>query len=151
MEPPLICLAVALVGGLMPSRLTKRLHLPAVTAYLVSGLILGPFCLGALGVPGLGFNSLGQVEGLSIITQTALGFIAFTIGNEFRLSQLKAMGSYHHYRHFAGSYHHRSGRYRADRFASNVPGGAFPSCRHHVGRHRLGNSTGRNPDGRSAI
>ena len=77
----------------MLSRLTKRLHLPAVTAYLVSGLILGPFCLGALGVPGLGFNSLGQVEGLSIITQTALGFIAFTIGNEFRLSQLKAMGS----------------------------------------------------------
>ena len=93
METPLICLAVALVGGLMLSRLTKRLHLPAVTAYLVSGLILGPFCLGALGVPGLGFNSLGQVEGLSIITQTALGFIAFTIGNEFRLSQLKAMGS----------------------------------------------------------
>ena len=93
METPLICLAMALVGGLMLSRLTKRLHLPAVTAYLVSGLILGPFCLGALGVPGLGFNSLGQVEGLSIITQTALGFIAFTIGNEFRLSQLKAMGS----------------------------------------------------------
>ena len=92
METPLICLAVALVGGLMLSRLTKRLHLPAVTAYLVSGLILGPFCLGALGVPGLGFNSLGQVEGLSIITQTALGFIAFTIGNEFRLSQLKTMG-----------------------------------------------------------
>ena len=93
METPLICLAMALVGGLMLSRLTKRLHLPAVTAYLVSGLILGPFCLGALGVPGLGFNSLGQVEGFSIITQTALGFIAFTIGNEFRLSQLKAMGS----------------------------------------------------------
>ena len=93
METPLICLAMALVGGLMLSRLTKRLHLPAVTAYLVSGLILGPFCLGALGVPGLGFNSLGQVEGLSIITQTALGFIAFTIGNEFRLSQLKTMGS----------------------------------------------------------
>ncbi|MBO5891445.1 MAG: cation:proton antiporter [Oscillospiraceae bacterium] len=93
MQTHLICLAVALVGGLMLSRLTKRLHLPAVTAYLVSGLILGPFCLGALGVPGLGFNSLGQVEGLSIITQTALGFIAFTIGNEFRLSQLKAMGS----------------------------------------------------------
>ena len=93
METNLICLAVALVGGLMLSRLTKRMHLPAVTAYLVAGLILGPFFLGALKVPGLGFNSLGQVEGLSIITQTALGFIAFTIGNEFRLSQLKAMGS----------------------------------------------------------
>ena len=93
MEISLICLAAAMVGGLMLSRLTKLIHLPAVTAYLVAGLILGPFCLGALNVPGLGFNSLGQVEGLSIVTQTALGFIAFTIGNEFRLSQLKAMGS----------------------------------------------------------
>jgi len=93
METYLICLAVALVGGLMLSRLTKLMHLPAVTAYLVAGLLLGPFCLGALKLPGLGFNSLEQVEGLSIVTQTALGFIAFTIGNEFRLGQLKAMGS----------------------------------------------------------
>ena len=77
----------------MFSRITKLLHLPAVTAYLVTGLLLGPFCIGALGLPGLGFNSLAQVETLSIVTQTALGFIAFTIGNEFRLSQLKAMGS----------------------------------------------------------
>ena len=93
MEIYLINLAVALVGGLMLSRVTKLLHLPAVTAYLVAGLALGPFCLGALGLPGLGFNSLEQVEGFSVITQTALGFIAFTIGNEFRLSQLKAMGN----------------------------------------------------------
>ncbi|MBE6930187.1 MAG: sodium:proton antiporter [Ruminococcaceae bacterium] len=92
METHLICLAVALVGGLMLSRLTKKLNLPAVTAYLVAGLILGPFLLGRLNIPGLGFNSLEQVEGLSIITKTALGFIAFTIGNEFRLSQLKSMG-----------------------------------------------------------
>lgn len=93
MESYLICLAVAMVGGLMLSRVTKLLHLPAVTAYLVAGLLLGPFCLGAFGLPGFGFNSLEQVEGFSIITQTALGFIAFTIGNEFRLRQLKAMGS----------------------------------------------------------
>ena len=93
MEIYLICLAAALVGGLMLSRLTKLVNLPAVTAYLVAGLLLGPFCLGALNVPGLGFNSLEQVEGLSIVTQTALGFIAFTIGNEFRLSQLKATGA----------------------------------------------------------
>jgi len=89
----LMCLAIAMVGGLLLSRLTKLLNLPAVTAYLVAGLLLGPFCIGALKVPGLGFNSLEQVESLSIITQVALGFIAFTIGNEFRLSQLKAMGS----------------------------------------------------------
>ena len=93
METYLICLAAALVCGLMMSRLTKLLHLPAVTAYLVAGLILGPFCIGAFNVPGMGFNTLVQVEGFSIVTQTALGFIAFTIGNEFRLSQLKEMGS----------------------------------------------------------
>ena len=93
MESYLICLAIALIGGLMFSRITKKFHLPAVTAYLVAGLLMGPFCIGALNLPGLGFNSLEQVEALSIITQTALGFIAFTIGNEFRLSQLKAMGS----------------------------------------------------------
>ena len=93
MEIYLICLAVALVGGLMMSRLTKLVNLPAVTAYLVAGLVLGPFCLGALKVPGLGFNSLEQVEGMKVITQAALGFIAFTIGNEFRLSQLKATGA----------------------------------------------------------
>ena len=93
METYLICLAAALVCGLMMSRLTKLLHLPAVTAYLVAGLILGPFCIGAFNVPGMGFNTLAQVEGFSIVTQTALGFIAFTIGNEFRLTQLKEMGS----------------------------------------------------------
>ena len=92
METSLICIAVALIGGLLLSRLTKLLHLPAVTAYLVAGLLIGPFCLGALGVPGLGFGSLAQVESLQVITQVALGFIAFTIGNEFRLSQLKEMG-----------------------------------------------------------
>ena len=92
METYLICLAVALVGGLLLSRLTKLVHLPTVTAYLVAGLLLGPYGLGALMLPGLGFNSLEQVDGLRIVTQTALGFIAFTIGNEFRLSQLKATG-----------------------------------------------------------
>ncbi len=93
MEIYLIGLAVAVIGGLLMSRLAKKVHLPAVTGYLVGGLLLGPFCIGALQVPGLGFNSLEQVESLSVVTQTALGFIAFAIGNEFRLSQLKSMGS----------------------------------------------------------
>ena len=88
----LICLAVAVIGGLMMSRLTKFVNLPAVTAYLVAGLALGPFCLGAIGIEGIGFQSLHQVEGLSVLTQTALGFIAFSMGSEFRLNQLKAMG-----------------------------------------------------------
>ena len=88
----LICLALALIAGLLMSRLAKIVKLPAVTAYLVAGLILGPFCLGKLGVPGLGFHTLEDVEALKIISQVALGFIAFAIGNEFRLSQLKSMG-----------------------------------------------------------
>lgn len=93
MEFYLICLAVAILGGLMMSRLTKLVHLPAVTAYLIAGLLLGPYCIGALHIPGFGFNTLEQMEPLSIVTQTALGFIAFTIGNEFRLQQLKSMGA----------------------------------------------------------
>ena len=92
LESVLICLAVAVIGGLLMSRVTKIFHLPAVTAYLVAGILVGPFCLGALQVSGLGFNSLHQVEGFTLITQTALGFIAFAIGNEFRMSQLKTMG-----------------------------------------------------------
>ena len=76
------------------SRLAKAANLPAVTSYLVAGLLLGPFCLGRLGLSGLGFGfgTLEQVEGYGIVTQVALGFIAFVIGNEFRLSALKTMG-----------------------------------------------------------
>ena len=92
MEIYLISLAVAMIGGLLMSRLAKKINLPAVTAYLVAGLLLGPFCIGALGLKGLGFQSLEQVEGMSLLTQLALGFIAFVIGNEFRLAQLKTMG-----------------------------------------------------------
>ena len=88
----LIALSEALLGGLLMSRLAKKLRLPAVTAYLVAGVLLGPFCLGALNIRGLGFTSLGEVSALDLISQVALGFIAFTIGNEFRLEQLKHMG-----------------------------------------------------------
>lgn len=92
MQVLFISLALAIIGGLLLSRVAKLLNLPAVTAYLVAGLLIGPYCLGALGISGLGFNSLAQVEGISALSQAAMGFIAFTIGNEFRLSQLKTMG-----------------------------------------------------------
>ena len=88
----LFSLAIALFAGLMLSRLAKLVHLPAVTAYLVAGVLVGPFCLGALGVEGLGFTSMENLESLSLISDVALGFIAFSIGNEFRLSQLKVIG-----------------------------------------------------------
>lgn len=74
------------------SRLAKLVGLPAVTAYLVAGIVIGPFCLGQFGVDGLGFTSLEQVKSLGIISDAAMGFIAFAIGNEFRLSQLKQNG-----------------------------------------------------------
>jgi Kef-type K+ transport system membrane component KefB len=76
----------------MLSRLTKKFNLPSVTAYLVAGILIGPFCLGALGVEGLGFNSLAQVQGYKLLSEVALGFIAFTMGNEFRLETLKHVG-----------------------------------------------------------
>ncbi len=88
----LIQLSVAMFGGLLMSRLAKKVKLPAVTAYLTAGILLGPFCIGALKAQGIGFTSLEEVESLDLISQVALGFIAFTIGNEFRLEQLKHMG-----------------------------------------------------------
>ena len=88
----LLSLSVALLAGLLLSRLAKKLQLPAVTAYLVAGILVGPYALGALGVPGLGFISLEDVEGYSLLADVALGFIAFSIGNEFRLGQLKKTG-----------------------------------------------------------
>lgn len=88
----LLQLSCALLGGLLMSRVVKPLNLPAVTAYLVAGVLIGPYSLGLVGVPGLGFNTAEQVAALDLVSQLALGFIAFTIGNEFRLEQLKHMG-----------------------------------------------------------
>lgn len=88
----LLSLSLALLIGLLLTRIAKIFGLPAVTAYLVTGIVIGPFCLGALGIEGFGFNTLEQVKGFSILSDLALGFIAFSIGNEFRLSQLKKIG-----------------------------------------------------------
>lgn len=88
----LLPLAIALFAGLMMSRLTKKLNMPAVTAYLVGGILIGPFCLGRLGLDGFGFTSLENVKEFEIISQVALGFIAFTMGNEFRIDALKKVG-----------------------------------------------------------
>lgn len=88
----LLRLAFALLAGLLASRVTKKLGLPAVTAYLVSGIIIGPYCLGRLGITGVGFSSAEQIDSYKLISELALGFIAFAIGNEFRLSQLKRDG-----------------------------------------------------------
>ena len=86
-----LSLSIALLAGLLLSRLAKLVKLPAVTAYLISGVLIGPFVLGALGISGIGITS-EQIEGFGIISDLALGFIAFSMGNEFRLAQLKKIG-----------------------------------------------------------
>ena len=88
----LLSVSVALLSGLLMTRLVKPLKLPDVTAYLVAGVLVGPYCLGALGIHGLGFVSMEAVEVMSPISNIALGFIAFSIGNEFRLNDLKNTG-----------------------------------------------------------
>ena len=88
----LLGISVALLAGLLLSRLARLVNLPAVTAYLVAGILLGPYVIGSLGVPGLGFTDMHKVENLSLICDAALGFIAFAMGNEFRLSHLKKTG-----------------------------------------------------------
>lgn len=88
----LLSIAVALFAGLLMSRVVKLLKLPAVTGYLIAGLLIGPFGLGRLGFAGLGFLSFDELEHFKPISEVALGFIAFAIGNEFRLSQLRVIG-----------------------------------------------------------
>ncbi len=88
----LTSIALALLAGLMMTRVMNRFHLPDVTAYLLAGVILGPCLLGRIGLPGLGFATFEQVQLLQPISDVALGFIAFAIGSEFRLSHLRQTG-----------------------------------------------------------
>ena len=88
----LLSIAIAVIIGLLMTRVIKPLGLPAVTAYLITGVLIDPYCLGRLGLNGIGFTSFEAVEKLDLISQVALGFIAFAIGNEFRLSSLKKTG-----------------------------------------------------------
>ncbi|MCR5136201.1 MAG: cation:proton antiporter [Oscillospiraceae bacterium] len=88
----LLNVAFALLAGLMMTRLFSKGHLPDVTAFLVAGVLIGPFVLGRLGVPGLGFATYEDVAALGTISNVAMGFIAFSIGSEFRLEQLRRIG-----------------------------------------------------------
>lgn len=90
----MITTAIALFAGLMMTRLFKALHLqfPDVTAFLIAGLFVGPFGLGRLHIQGLGFGTLEEVDSLRILNEAALGFIAFSIGAEFKMSDLEHTG-----------------------------------------------------------
>ena len=82
-DSPLLALAIAFAAALAMSRLIRYVHLPNVTAYLVAGLVLGPI---------LGILSPEVTTGLSVISDLALGFIAYSIGAEFKMSYLKQIG-----------------------------------------------------------
>ena len=88
----LLLVAVVLFTGLLMTRVTNVFKLPDVTAYLIIGVIIGPSVLGKLGINGLGFASFEEVSKLSILSDVALGFIAFEIGNEFKVDDLKKVG-----------------------------------------------------------
>lgn len=88
----LLSVSVALLAGLLMTRLFKPLKLPSVTAYLIAGVLVGPYFAGRMGFNGVGFTSADAVTNLSLISEVALGFIAFSIGNEFRLEDLKKTG-----------------------------------------------------------
>ncbi|MBR6005661.1 MAG: cation:proton antiporter, partial [Clostridia bacterium] len=98
MSSTLLSISIAMAVGLLLTRLKviKKFNLPDVTAYLIAGVLIGPCILGKLtallGVPGMGFQSYEELDGIGVISDVALGFIAFSIGNEFRLSQLRETG-----------------------------------------------------------
>lgn len=92
MESILLSISIALSVGLLMSRIVKKFGLPAITGYLIGGVLIGPYFLGKLNIPGIGFTSMDRVEELKVISEISLGFIAFLIGNEFRISQLRKTG-----------------------------------------------------------
>ena len=90
----LLSVSITLFAGLMMTRVFKalKINFPDVTSFLLAGLLVGPYMLGQLGIPGLGFSSMEAVEKVTVLSNVALGFIAFDIGNEFRLSHLRETG-----------------------------------------------------------
>ena len=82
--------AFALFSGLIMTRLFKKYSFPDVTAFLIAGILVGPYALGRFSV--LGFQSAQELAAVDFISNIALGFIAFDIGSEFELAALRKMG-----------------------------------------------------------
>ena len=85
MQNLLLDLAVMIASGMLFGRLAKLAKLPNVTGYLVAGLLIGPAVFGLL--------SEEFVTSISVISEVSLGFIAFSIGNEFKLSYFRRVGA----------------------------------------------------------
>lgn len=89
----LLSVSIAALAGLLMTRVFNLWRLPDVTAYLVAGVLIGPYVLGSMHITGLGLVSAEAVSSLHLVSEVALGFIAFSIGNEFRLEDLKSTGN----------------------------------------------------------
>lgn len=80
----IISVALMLICGFAMTRITKKLRLPNVTAYIVTGIIIGPYCLDF--VPSV------VVQGMDFLSDIALAFIAFSVGEFFKFSTLRKNG-----------------------------------------------------------
>lgn len=81
----ILAISVILLTGLLFTKIAKALHFPNVTGYLVGGLLIGPSVLGLV--------DKTMLSGLNILCDVALGFIALTIGFNFKVSYFKKVGA----------------------------------------------------------
>lgn len=82
--PVIISVALMLFLGFAMTRITKRLRLPNVTAYILTGILIGPYCLNLI--------PANIISGMDFLSDIALAFIAFSVGEFFRLDTLKKNG-----------------------------------------------------------
>ena len=125
----LLSVSIAALAGLLMTRVFNLWRLPDVTAYLVAGVLIGPYVLGSMHITGLGLVSAEAVSSLHLVSEVALGFIAFSIGNEFRLEDLKSTAVGPH----------------------AAAGKAVRSSGDHLGRHCDGYCAGRHADGGAPV
>ena len=88
----LLGISIALIAGLISNRLIKLVNLPNVTGYLIVGILLGPYFFSLFNNNLTGVLSEHMVESFGVIVDVALGFIAFSIGSEFKLASIKKLG-----------------------------------------------------------
>ncbi|MEI3130998.1 MAG: cation:proton antiporter [Oscillospiraceae bacterium] len=119
-----------------------------MTAYLVAGVLIGPYCLGLLGIEGLGFPTQEAVDSLSLISEVALGFIAFSIGSEFRVSELKHTGKQ---AFVIGVLQALAATFLIDIALVAIALVTHDRPGHHPRGHRYGDGPGRYADGRPAV
>ena len=81
----IISIALMLFCGFAMTRVTKLLKLPNVTAYIITGILIGPYCLD--------FIPSNVISGMDFLSDIALAFIAFSTGEFFKLSELKKNGA----------------------------------------------------------